>query len=95
MLQLLLLVPALPPPWSGAEMAPPARVSACLLFAPDASPYTLQPWLLFQMLPLYPFQFFSFCGASCYCLYVNCMFPVNRLVSVACPDRLLNIDFAM
>lgn len=46
----------------------------------------------FKCFPVSPFQFLSFCGASCRCPCANCMFPVSRSVSV-CPDPLLNIHF--
>lgn len=73
----------------------PASLPACF-FAPDASPYTLcSRGFCFKCFPFSAFQFFSFCGASCHCLYVNRAFPVSRLVSVACCDPLLNIHFGV
>lgn len=65
-----------------------------LSFAPGASPCAPHgSGFCFKCFPISPFQFFSFCGASCRCPCANCMFPVSRPVSVVCHDPLLNIHF--
>lgn len=45
--------------------------------------------------PFSSFHFYLIRGASRYCLYVHCVFPVNRSVSVACPVPLLNIHIGI